>query len=291
MTSPARTVSFCMLLLCLSGCSRPSAERKPVSDPYAGGKIPLARFSWPEGTRAAVSLTFDDARPSQVDVGVPILNEHGIRASFYVSPSRVPERLAAWKEAVAAGHEIGNHSMRHPCTGNFSWSREKALEDYTPAQMAAELDQASAEIRGLLEVDPITFAYPCGQKFVGRGRDVESYVPVVAERFIAGRGWRDEIANDPAFCDPMQLMTVEFDGLTFEQLKALTDAAVKNGSWLVLCGHEIGAGGRQTTPADTLRAFCEYAADPKNGLWVDTTANVTRYVVEHRGPAGPDQAH
>ncbi len=279
----ARTILLCLLLLCVSSCSRLPVNRKLASDPYTGGEASSTRFLWPEGKRAAVCLTFDDARPSQADVGIPILNEYGVRATFYVSPSRVPERLVAWKEVVAAGHEIGNHSMRHPCTGNFISTREKALEDYTLDQMAAELDQANAEIAKRLGVHAVTFAYPCGQKFVGRGRNVESYVPLVAERFLAGRGWRDEGANDPAFCDPAQLMGVEFDDLTFEQLKVLVDAAVEKGSWLVLCGHEIGTPGRQTTRADTLRTFCEYAQDPQNGLWVDTVANITHYVVEHRG--------
>lgn len=255
-------------------------------DPYVGGKTTGVRFSWPDGKRVAVSLSFDDARPSQVDVGVPLLDEYGVRATFYVSPSRVPERLDAWKAAVAAGHEIGNHSMQHACTGNFAWSRQKALEDYTLKQMAEELDQASAEIGQLLGVHAMTFAYPCGQKFVGRGQRVRSYVPLVAERFAAGRGWRDETANDPAFCDPAQLLAVELDGLTFEQLKTLVEAAAERGAWLVLAGHEIGQKGRQTTRADTLRAFCEYAADAENGLWVDTVANVARYVAEHRANPG-----
>jgi hypothetical protein len=144
--------------------------------------------------------------------------------------------------------------------------------------MAAELDEASSKVESLLGVRPQTFAYPCGQKYVGRGESTRSYVPLVAKRFLAGRGWRDEGANDPAFCDPAQLMTIEFDGLTFEQLKVLIDETAKNGFWLVLCGHDIGPGGRQTTRVDTLRAFCEYARDPAHGLWVDTVANVARYV-------------
>jgi peptidoglycan-N-acetylglucosamine deacetylase len=286
MATLARIASCCILVLCLSSCARVPADRGPALDPYAADTLPSTAFSWPQGTRAAVSLTFDDARPSQADVGLPILDESGIRATFYVTPSRVPERHSAWKDAVAAGHEIGNHSMRHPCTGNFPWSREKALEDYSLEKMAAELDEASAEIRRLLGVQAVTYAYPCGQKYVGRGTGVRSYVPLVAERFLAGRGWRDEGANDPAYCDPAQLMTMELDGLTFEQLKALVDAAAEKGFWLVLCGHEIGPEGRQTVRTDTLRAFCEYARDPQNGLWVDTVANITRYVLEQRDMPG-----
>jgi peptidoglycan/xylan/chitin deacetylase (PgdA/CDA1 family) len=244
------------------------------------------RFDWPQGKQVGVSLSFDDARASQVDIGVPLLDSYGVKATFYVSVVPLRQRLSDWKAAVEAGHEIGNHSLRHACTGNFPFSREKALEDYTLEQMAAELDQANAEIEKLLGVRPVTFAYPCGQKFVGRGVGVKSYVPVVASRFLAGRGWRDEMANDPAFCDPAQLLGIDFDGLTWEQLKALIDQAKEKGSWLVLGGHDIGDGGRQTTRVDTLRAFCEYARDPKNGVWVDTVANVGRYVVGHRTVAG-----
>ncbi len=275
---------LCLLVLGLPSCSSgpESRESASVSDPYKAGGAPAGRFVWPAGKRAAVSLTFDDARLSQLDAGIPILDASGFKATFYISTERAQERLSEWRDVLATGHEIGNHSMRHPCTGNFPWAREKALEDYTLAQMAAELDEANARIEAMLGVRPVTFAYPCGQKYVGRGRELRSYVPLVAERFLAGRGWRDEGANDPAFCDPAQLMTVEFDGLRFEQLKVLVDQAAEQGFWLVLCGHEIGSGGRQTTRIDTLRAFCEYARDPRNGLWVDTAANVTHYVLEHR---------
>ncbi|MBN2131348.1 MAG: polysaccharide deacetylase family protein [Sedimentisphaerales bacterium] len=282
MMRKAFITAVCLGTAVIASCHRSHQEqdRPAGSGSASSGVASTNGFVWPPGKRAAVSLTFDDARLSQADVGIGLLDSYDVKATFYVSSSNVGKRLGAWQAAAAAGHEIGNHSMRHPCTGNFPWAREKALEDYTLEEMADELDRASAEIVAMVGVRPVTFAYPCGQKFVGRGENVRSYVPLVAARFLAGRGWRDEGANDPAFCDPAQLMAMELDGLTFEQLKALIEAARAKGFWLVLCGHEIGAGGRQTTRADTLRAFCEYARDPNNGLWVDTVANVARYVAE-----------
>jgi peptidoglycan/xylan/chitin deacetylase (PgdA/CDA1 family) len=276
----------------LSSCSRVEVpgNRPSVARPLPSESLAPIPFHWPEDRQVAVSLSFDDARASQLDAGIPLLGAYGIKATFYVSTVSLPERLSDWRAVAQAGYEMGNHSLRHACTGNFSWSREKALEDYTLDQMAAELDQASAEIEKLLGVRPVTFAYPCSQKFVGRGVDVKSYVPVVASRFLAGRGWRDEAPNDPAFCDLAQLMGVDLDGLTWEQLKALIDQARARGSWLVLGGHDIGEKGRQTTRMDTLRAFCEYARDPQNGVWVDTVANVSRYVAEHRVQAGQGPA-
>jgi hypothetical protein len=50
-----------------------------------------------------------------------------------------------------------------------------------------------------------TVGFPNGlthqTQLVGRGAATISYVPLVAKRFRAGRGFRDGAANDPAFCD------------------------------------------------------------------------------------------
>jgi peptidoglycan/xylan/chitin deacetylase (PgdA/CDA1 family) len=263
----------------LWGCSLRDASRASA-DPYQGPPRQQSHFLWPEGIRAAVSLTFDDARPSQIDVGLPIFNEYRVPATFYVSPHRLKARLRDWQKVARSEHEIGNHSLRHPCTGNFPWARDKALEDYTLNQMKEELQQANATIESLLHVRPVTFAYPCGQKYVGRGKEVRSYVPLVAEMFLSGRGWMDEGANDPTFCDLAQLLGVELDGLESQQAKKLIEKAAENGFWLVFCGHEIGQGGRQTTRADTLAAICDYARDSDNGIWIDTVESIAHYVQE-----------
>ncbi len=183
---------------------------------------------------------------------------------------------------MASGHEIGNHTLTHPCTGNFSWARKKALEEYSLEMMERELDETNAEIERLLGVRPTTFAYPCGQKFVGRGRAVKSYVPLVAERFMVGRGYNEEVMNDPSFCDLAQVLSAGIDGLDFEQIRSLVERAAADGQWLIFSGHEIGQPGSQATRASALEAFCEYAQDPANGLWVDTVEAVGRYIIEQR---------
>jgi len=203
-------------------------------------QAPAESFKWPEGKQVAVSLTFDDARYSQVDAGTPLLDQYGVKATFYVVPPAVEERLEAWKKATANGHEIGNHSLHHPCTGNFPWARSKALEDYSLQKMRAELTEANNQIENLLGVVPEVFAYPCGQTFVGRGVDTRSYIPVIADMFQTGRGWMDEGPNDPAFCDFAQLTGMEMDGKNFDQILPLINQAKKSGQWLVLAGHEMG---------------------------------------------------
>lgn len=244
-------------------------------------------FRWPEGKRAALSLTFDDARLSQIDRGLALFDKCGVKVTFYVSPENLKKRLEGWKKAVTAGHEIGNHTLTHPCTGNYAFSLRNALEGYTLRMMEKDIDGGNAEIQRLLGVKPVTFAYPCGQKFVGRGREAKSYVPLVAERFIVGRGYLDEAANNPAFCDLAQAAGMGFDGMDYEQIKKLVSQASEEGRWLILVGHEIGERGYQVTDASALEALCKYVQDPSSGLWLDTVEAVGRYIERERAVSKP----
>ncbi|MEZ4700996.1 MAG: polysaccharide deacetylase family protein [Rhodothermales bacterium] len=241
------------------------------------------RITWPDGIQAAVSLSFDDARYSQVDVGTAVLDKHGYKATFYLVPSRAAERLDGWKAAVAAGHEIGNHSINHPCTGNFVWISDNALEAYSMDRMRGELVETNRLIEEMLGVSPVSFAYPCGMTFIGRGRNTQSYVPLIDELFLTGRGWLDEGPNDPLRADMAQLLGMEMDGKEFDAIEDLIDFAKTYNSWLVLAGHEIGSSGKQTTHVTMLEDLMTYAADPANGIWLAPVGEVARYVIAQRG--------
>ncbi len=241
---------------------------------------------FPNGRRAALSLSFDDARATQLDYGIPLLDSWGVRATFYVVPSNLAPRADEWRHAHATGHELGNHSLKHPCTGNFSWSRERALENYTLAQMESELNAASDAIEQLAGVRPRTFAYPCGQTFVGRGVGLNSYIPLVARLFSAGRCFMGEVANDPRFCDPAQLFAFDSDCQDFDRFKTLIDAAIADGSWLVFAGHDMTEAGRQTTRLGVLEQVFGYCRQRESDIWVDTIANVASHVLAARCERG-----
>jgi peptidoglycan/xylan/chitin deacetylase (PgdA/CDA1 family) len=241
-----------------------------------------SHFHWPAGKRGAVSLSFDDSRLSQIDTGLAVLRKEGVKATFYVQASRVQQRLQGWKTAVAEGHEIGNHTVTHPCTGNYPFSRNNALEDYDLQRMAQQMDKNNRQIQKLLGVTPKDFAYPCGLKFVGRGQKTKSYVPLVAKRFLSGRGYLDEAPNDPSFVDLAQAMGTPFDDLDFSQMKKLVDDAAISGSWVIFVGHEIGSRAYQTTDVQALEQLCDYLKDPTNGIWLGTVEQIGSYVRDHQ---------
>jgi peptidoglycan-N-acetylglucosamine deacetylase len=239
-------------------------------------------FQWPQGKRVAVSLTFDDAQPSQVDVAMGILNKHNARASFYLSLKGIKPKFDGWKAAIAQGHEVGNHTVTHPCTGNFEWSRANALEDYTPARMEEELLGANREIQALLGVTPQTFAYPCGLTFMGRGVNTVSYVPLVAKHFLVGRGFRNESFNPPAYCDLANVGAFNMDNANAPDLIKQVKLGADRGYWVLFVGHRVGDEGNQMVYGHVLDSLCAYCADPANGVWLDTTFNIGKYVKAQR---------
>lgn len=258
------------------------------SDPVFGQEYTVdpgqisAQFHWPAGKKMALTLSFDDARFSQVDNCLPILDKFGFKGTFYILPNNLNERIEGWKNAVIQGHEIGNHTLYHACSMNFEWTRKHSLEETTLRQMREQLDSANAFIQQTLGVKALSFAYPCGQKYVGKSDHTKSYVPLIARRFETGRGWHDEGANDPGYCNFVQLNAIEMDGKSFEDLKSQIDKAKTKGQWLILAGHEVNNGGDQTTLLATLEAICKYAADPANEIWLNNVHNVATYIKTQR---------
>jgi peptidoglycan/xylan/chitin deacetylase (PgdA/CDA1 family) len=253
-------------------------------------------FRWPDGKRAAISLSFDDARLSQIDVGLDLLDICALKATFCVLPGGVKQRLEGWRRAVASGHEIGNHTTNHPCTGNYGFSAHNVLENYTLEMMAKDIDDANAEIQRMLGVTPKTFAYPCGEMFVGRGRQTETYVPVIAERFIVGLGQNEDwstdryvpVLNNPGVCDLAQVHRAAFGELRtmdIDRLVGLVSKAVEGGRWLIFLGHEFGEPRPHFTDASVIQAFCQYITDPSRGIWVDTVGHIGKYIQEERAKA------
>ncbi|MFK3985106.1 polysaccharide deacetylase family protein [Micromonospora sp. NPDC050397] len=89
------------------------------------------------GTGNVVSLTFDDG-PNPVDTPrlLSVLRTHRVKAVFCLWGEHVARRPDLVRRIVAAGHSIGNHSMRHDDMANWS-----------PARIEADLRQTNALIR------------------------------------------------------------------------------------------------------------------------------------------------
>src|SRR4029453_2307695 len=108
------------------------------------------------------------------------------------------------------------------------WSApDRALEHWTLEQVDADVREASELLRALVPgIGGFSFAYPCGQTFVGRGPGRQSYVPVIARQFASARGV-GESAKNPAVCDLHCLSSWMVRGLGVRELIAMLEPAVE----------------------------------------------------------------
>jgi len=181
-------------------------------------------FQWPEGKTMALSFTFDDACYSQLDSGIPLFDKYGIKATFFVSVWRLAPKQEDWKKAIANGHEIGNHTYKHPCSVNHDFITGNSLEEYTIPMMNFELLSENEYIKEMLGIYPVSFAYPCGETFIGKGINTKSYVPLISAMFESGRLFGKGMVN-PALCDMAQLPSEQLDGKSFNEIKELIETA------------------------------------------------------------------
>jgi peptidoglycan/xylan/chitin deacetylase (PgdA/CDA1 family) len=239
----------------------------------------IGGFAWPDGARAAVSLTYDDALRSQLDNAVPVLDANGVRATFFLSQAtRQFDALAArFSALLATGHELASHTVAHPC--------ERELPGYTLERMGADLDQNIQTLRSMGAAGALTFAYPCG--ITTLGPSTVSYVPLVHERFLAAR------STDWAIADPH---TVDLDLVpsmgpdaapTAARAIDLACQAQAAGGWLVLGFHGIGERAEylpmpQAAHDELIRWLSRHAPS----LWIAPFGTVAAHVVRSRRRAG-----
>lgn len=284
LTCSSSAGSQLLVLLLVSVMVSYASAQQPNQRPRSERHLDPSGFPWPNGAKMALSLTFDDGRTSQVTDGVPVLDSFGVKVTFYAQPENLLEELELWRKAVVTGHEFGNHTIGHPCTGNFAWVRYDSvvLESYDLDRMRAEVLQANDEIEELLGVRPVSFAYPCGQTYVGRGTNTKSYVPLIAELFQTGRRWLDETTNAPAHFDPAQVMARRMDGEDFSTIRRLIERTKRNETWLVLAGHGIGDSTRWGTNLGMLRELLTYVQEPDNGVWIAPVSEVASFIAKEQ---------
>jgi len=242
---------------------------------------------WPDGCAGAVTLTFDDAITCHLTRAAPILNEFGLRGTFYVNPTPAwMERAADWRAVHAAGHEIGNHTPGHPCSNNFGWMHQRrGLEDLTLAEIEEEIRRGREALEAALpQQKDHSFCYPCYQDFVGRGPTRQSYVPVVAKYHAAARG-RGETFNRPAHVDLHYVWSFPCERMSGAELIGLCEQAAEGGGWAVLTFHGVGEAHLMVGESD-FRALCAHLARHAERLWTAPLLEVAQRVRSWRNDLG-----
>jgi sialate O-acetylesterase len=199
---------------------------------------------FPNGAVCAVSLSYDDSVPIHHQRVAPLLHAHGLHGTFYLSIHNL-EGPEEWKKVAAQGHELGNHSLFHPCRreppGNYAWLAEDYdLANYSPKRFRDELSVANKFIDLLDGGRPRTYGNNCTHLTIGRGDTLKPMDPILDDLFVAARGAITSEPVDPANPAFTRLGHYNGDGKTFEQLRAEIEAARARGAWIIYMFHGVG---------------------------------------------------
>ena len=215
-----------------------------ITDDYS-----LAAYTPAPFTSPMVSVTFDDGWLNQYQNAVPILNQLGIPATFYIiSDSSIttpdPEYMNA-ADVLAlhnAGNEIASHTVHHcDLTGLQTDDPQDCPLGITDTQINSELQDSQTTLQNLIGAPVTDFAYPYG-----------AYNPSTianAQKYYQSQRTVNSGFNSKDSLDPTQLKMYEVDSnITVGQVEAWIDGAIANHTWLILTYHEIGT--QPENPAD-----------------------------------------
>ncbi len=112
-----------------------------------GGTVLFSRSSAP-----VVALTFDDGpNPVFTPHILHVLEEYGVKATFFCIGEQVQANQALVQQTYKAGNEIGNHSWNHPY-----------LTELPPDEIRWQLHSTSVAIQHAIGVPPDLFRPPYG---------------------------------------------------------------------------------------------------------------------------------
>jgi peptidoglycan/xylan/chitin deacetylase (PgdA/CDA1 family) len=228
----------------------------------AGGMSSGQACNRPAGM-AAVTLTYDDSLGSHVSTVGPALAAHNLKATFFVVDVRANQ--APWAGLRAAGHELGSHTLKHPCPkANSFVPPGDANEDYDVARMSQELDDSIAMLKALGQTAPFTFAYPCGVDWIGE--DQQSYVSLVKDRFSAARGVSPGLVQAGVDLGHVPATFTTGDAA---ELIALAESAKNGGGWVVFGFHGVG-GDHTPVSAEAHEALLAHLDEKRSEIYVGT---------------------
>ena len=234
------------------------------------------------GKKCAVVLTYDDALNIHLDKVIPMLNSYQFKGTFYLIGSSpvVSQRIEEWRTAAKQGHELGNHTLNHPCNGNLPGrefvTSETDLSKYTVARAVKETQITNTLLKAIDGKDERTFAYPCGDLTI---KDT-LYYNFLKNDFVAARGVSPGYLNKKEV-DFSNVNSFFENGSTAEQMIAQVEEAEKRGSFIVFLFHGVGGEHPLNIDLEEHRKLLEYLKKRKKDIWVATMVDVAKYIKEN----------
>lgn len=234
-----------------------------------------------KGKKCAVVLTYDDAINEHLDNAIPILDSLKLKATFYLSGFSVSiqTRLNDWKKIVAKGHELGNHTLYHPCDASGpqrTWVQpENDLNKYTVKRIENEVRMTNLFLQALDGKTKRTFAFTCGDMKVADS----TFINGMKKDLTAARAVRNEMHKINEI-DPYNIDCYMVNNHTYEQMKEWVDKAIQTNSLLVILFHGVGGGNSLNVSLNAHRQILTYIKQNEKDIYVAPMLEVVTHITE-----------
>jgi hypothetical protein len=238
-----------------------------------------AQMKWPDGKKAVIVLTYDDGLDSHLNIAIPQLDSFGFKGTFFLYSYLSENRFADWKVVSDNGHELGNHSLFHPCSGKGSTGKSSrySSESYDVPSMLREIGVMNKLLFSITGKRPTSYAYPCGETVVGGIDYVDSLRASDLVRFARGVGNNPVVTN---FKDINYLNVPCFGapaGSNAGVLIGFAEEVLKKQGLGVYIFHGVG-GDYLSMGADEHLALLKFLDKHSDGIWVATFSEAMEYL-------------
>lgn len=234
--------------------------------------------------QCAVALTYDDAIDIDLDNVLPALDSLGLKATFYLigSSQVVVKRRKEWRTAAQEGHELGNHSLYHPCDGSLPGRSfvqpDHDLHTYTVSRAVNEIRLNNELLNAIDGKTNRTFAYPCGDLTIGD----TSFYAYLRNDFVAARGVRS--AMD--FIEKVNLDNIDCYGINgqgADYMIGLVKKAMETHTLLVFLFHGVGGGHNINVALDEHSKLLHFLKDHEKEIWIAPMVELAEHVKAYQG--------
>jgi peptidoglycan/xylan/chitin deacetylase (PgdA/CDA1 family) len=220
------------------------------------------------GFKSALTYTFDDAQPSQIEHYAD-LQAMGVRLTFFITSGSNTASAgfdSTFSQAVRDGHEMGNHTVHH-CHADLS-----GCSNGSATSLDAELDDCTSYIVSHFGAPAVwTAASPFGDT----GYDTPDQT-----RFFLNRGVGGGTIAPGDNSDPFNLpIHAAVEGETVDSFNAAIDGAETAGRWLIFLVHTItptAANWYAPIDVSVVTGSAAHAASLSD-VWIDSMANIGAY--------------
>ena len=235
------------------------------------------------GKSCAIVLTYDDGLNVDLNNVIPALDSVGLKGTFYISDyfDGLKDQIFKWRKAAAEGHELGNHTVWHPCEGGRPGREfvkpDVDLNNYTVVRMVREIRTMNNILKAIDGKSERTFAYPCGDMKI---HDTV-YLDGLKTDFIAARGVTAEMQT----IDKVDLYNIgcyTINGQNGDELIDLVKQAMNTHTLLVFLFHGVGGEHNLNVSLEAHSSLLHFLQQKEKDIWVAPMIDVSKYIQQYQ---------